>query len=267
MQELVHSIFPYVTSIMLAIVRVLATMFLIPIFSFKTIRGLPRYAVAMAVSLPVSVTLVEPLQQANFHFFMLFFIMLKEAVIGFIIGFLMTLPFWMYQSIGAMIDNQRGALSGGYFNPGAGPDSSMLSDVLSRALGILLIAIGAFPALFNVILESYVLWPPLEWMPQIVDSAHEFVIASFQDMLYKFTLYAGPVILILLLIESGFAILGTYSPQLQVYFMAMPVKSIIGTLILVLYFDTLWYVGGEELIRYYDLLLELTNVFIPKSTT
>lgn len=266
MEELVHTVLPYVTAISVSIARVLTALMLVPLFSMKLIKGLPRYAVIMAIALPISVTLIDPLEQRSFGLILLGFIMLKEAVLGFVLGFLLAMPFWLFQSVGVMIDNQRGALSGGYFAPGVGPDSSMLADLMSKVLVILLISIGAFPAMFSVLIESYILWPPLEWMPVMADSGYEFLIDSMMRMLYKFVLYAGPVILILLLIEAGFAILGTYSPQLQVYFMSMPAKSLVAVLILVLYSDTLWHVGGEELMRYYDLVLELPKIFIPVST-
>ena len=261
-EDIVQSIFPYITAIVVSMARIVGALFLIPLFSFKVIRGLPRYAVVIAVALPVSVTLVDPLQNRSFNLLLLGFIIFKEVIIGFVIGFLLTLPFLLFQSIGVMIDNQRGALSGGYFSPGVGPDSSMLAELMSKVLVIFLIYVGAFPAMFSVIIESYLLWEPLDWMPSMADSGYEFLISSVQQMLYNFVLYAGPVILVLLLIEAGFAILGTYSPQLQVYFMAMPMKSLIGLFMLVMYSDTLWHVGGKELMKYYDLLLELSKIFL-----
>ncbi|MFT6388863.1 MAG: type III secretion protein T [Cellvibrionaceae bacterium] len=266
MNEIVQSILPYIEALSISIARVLSAFLLIPMFSFKQLKGLPRYAVVVAVALPISVTLIEPLEQRNFGMILLGFIILKEAVIGFLLGFLLALPFMLFQSVGVMIDNQRGALSGGYFAPGVGPDSSMLADLMSKVMVILLIVTGTFPALFSVLIESYLLWPPTEWMPTMADSGYQVHIDSVAGMLYKFVLYAGPIILVLLLIEAGFSILGTYSPQLQVYFMSMPAKSLIAVLILVMYSDTLWQLGGEELENYYNLVLELPKIFIPIST-
>lgn len=52
-------------------------------------------------------------------------------------------------------------------------------------------------------------------------------------------LYAAPFIAVLLFLEFGFAVLGLYSPQLQVSTLATPVKSLAGLGILLLYFPLL----------------------------
>lgn len=52
-------------------------------------------------------------------------------------------------------------------------------------------------------------------------------------------LYAAPFIAVLLLLEFGFALLGLYSPQLQVSTLAMPAKSLAGLAFLLLYFALL----------------------------
>lgn len=257
-------LFHYLLALALSIARIMAALFILPMFSFKVLRGMPRYAICIAVALPVSVTLVGPMElQGNTG--LLGLMIAKEILIGFILGFLLTLPFWMFQSIGVWIDNQRGALSGGYYAPGVGPDSSMLAEALNRVLVILFITTGAFPAMFGVLVESYLLWPPLQWMPPLADSGYEFIINKFGSMLYGVMMYAGPILLSLLLIEAGFAILGTYSPQLQVYFMAMPVKGLVALIVLIVYSDTLWHLGGIEFSKYYDLLSELPELFVPYS--
>lgn len=263
MGELVEVVFPYIVAVMIAMVRILAALFLVPLFSLKVIKGLPRYAVAIAIAMPVSVTLITTVEDRNLGLILLGFVMLKEAMIGFIIGFLLAVPFWIFQSVGVMIDNQRGALAGGYFNPGAGPDSSMLSDFLSRALVIVLITTGMLPMMFSVLIESYILWPPLEWMPTLIDTGYEFLIKVVSSLIYQYVLYSGPIILILLLIDTAFAILGTYSPQLQVYFLSMPAKSLVALFVLVLYGDTLWYLGGEELMNYLNVTDALIYIFEP----
>ena len=134
MEAMVQDVMPYIVAMFVSMARVLAAFLLVPLFSLKLVKGLPRYAVVIAIALPISVTLVEPLEQRNFGLILLGFILLKETVLGFILGFLLALPFALFQSIGVMIDNQRGALSGGYFSAGAGPDSSMLAEVMIKVL-------------------------------------------------------------------------------------------------------------------------------------
>lgn len=265
MYDFVQDFIPFTTALTISIPRIISALFLVPIFSIKLLRGLPRYAIVSAIALPVAVSLVSEVEERNLGMVLLFFIMLKESMIGIIIGFLLAIPFWTFQSIGVLIDNQRGALSGGYFNPGAGPDNSMMGDLLSKVAVLLLISMGAFPALFNVIIETYTLWPALDWTPQFSTNGFDILIEHFGRLVYKFMLYSGPIILVLLLIEAGFAILGAYCPQLQVYFMAMPAKSLVALIVLILYSSILWSLAGADFLEYHDLKFQLPKIFMPVS--
>lgn len=263
MEDTVELIMPFITAVAVSLPRILVALFLVPLFSLKLLKGMLRYSIVIAIALPVGASLVTEVGQRDLNPLMLGIIMLKESMVGFVIGYLLAMPFWIFQSVGVMIDNQRGALSGGYFNPGAGPDSSMMADLLVKVLVMLLITMGAFPALFSVLIETYTLWPVLDWTPQFSVDGMDVLIQKFGQLVYKFVLYSGPIVLVLLLIEAGFAILGTYCPQLQVYFMAMPAKSLVALMVLVMYCGTLWYLGGADLLEYHDLRVQLPQIFIP----
>jgi len=45
---------------------------------------------------------------------------------------------------------------------------------------------------------------------------------------------AGPAVIAMFLSEFGLALVGRFAPNLQVFFMAMPIKSAVGILVLVL---------------------------------
>jgi type III secretion protein T len=240
----------------------------IPLFSFSEIKGGLKTAIVIAVSLPISVSTMVNIDLTQFNYLSLPMLIIKESMIGFLIGYLMAIPFWIFQSVGAMIDNQRGALSAGYNNPASGPDASMLGDLLNKIVVILFMEFGIFAVMFLVIIESYSVWKPLDAMPAFYPTSYEYFIAKFNDLATKFVLYAGPVVLVLLLVEAAFAILGTYSPQLQVYFMAMPAKALFAILILFLYFSHLNEFILKEGEIYHDLKKELKMIFIkPKPAT
>lgn len=63
------------------------------------------------------------------------------------------------------------------------------------------------------------------------------------DTFTHLVLYAAPFIALLLLIEFAVALLSLYSPQLQVFVLSMPAKSLAGLGFLLLYLPQL-----EELI-------------------
>lgn len=261
MADLVEVIFQFFVALAVSTPRIFTALYFIPLFSQKNLQGILKYATITAISLPVAVSNYFLIGSGNIPniFFPLYLV--KETLIGFILGYFLASPFWVFQAVGAMIDNQRGALSGGYFNPGAGPDSSMLADFLTKSLVVVMIVSGSFSQMFALIIESYVLWPTLTWFPDISPDAHKVLITQFGHIVYSFVLYAGPIILVLLLVEGAFAVLGAYSPQMQVYFMAMPAKSLIALIVLILYLATLWHVGIQDLTAFDRMRQSLIDIF------
>jgi len=53
-------------------------------------------------------------------------------------------------------------------------------------------------------------------------------------------LFAAPVLVAMFLAEVGLALVSRFAPQLQVFFMAMPIKSALAMLVLMLYASALF---------------------------
>ena len=246
-------------SFALSIVRTFVILTFIPLFSFKQVKArLIKVAISAAIGVPIFFEIYDNLYGKNLHITSTSFLILKEVALAAVIGYVLAMPFWIFQSVGALIDNQRGALSAGYLNPASGPDASMLGDLLSKVVVIVLLLHGVFPYLFSFIYLSHNLWPVLEPMPKFQSMAWQELIMLFNNLVRQFVLYAGPVVLVLLLVEAAFAMLGAYSPQLQVYFMAMPAKGISALIIVFFYFTFLVEHMINEAHHYFDL----TSVFI-----
>ncbi|MCX4028150.1 type III secretion system export apparatus subunit SctT [Endozoicomonas sp. SM1973] len=253
MIELFEPFQQFLLAYTLSIPRVLVCLLIIPFFSFRFIKGMVRNAIVLGVALPVAFGLQFQLPIDSINVLTVALLAFKEAMIGLMIGYLLALPFWLFESVGSFLDNQRGALSGGYFNPAMGGNSSMLGEFLQKTLVILMIETGVFALFFTIIIDSFTLWPPTNWIPEPVIDGHNVIIQHMSNMMQKVVLYSAPPIAILFLIDLGFAILSLYSPQLQVYFLSMPAKSLAALIVLSLYSATLWYLAGGDIKQYTDL--------------
>ena len=67
-------------------------------------------------------------------------------------------------------------------------------------------------------------------------------------------LLAAPAIVAMLLAEIGLALISLAVPQLQVFFLAMPIKSALVLLLLLVYLGTLFEYGGEEIQRLREIV-------------
>jgi type III secretion protein T len=65
----------------------------------------------------------------------------------------------------------------------------------------------------------------------------------------------------MLLAEAGLALASRFTPQLQVFFLAMPIKSGLALLVLVLYMTTLFEYGAGLIHTTRDILPFLTRVW------
>jgi type III secretion protein T len=74
-------------------------------------------------------------------------------------------------------------------------------------------------------------------------------------------LFSAPVLIMMLLAEIGLALASRFTPQLQVFFLAMPIKTGIALFVLVLYIGILFGLIGRESGRAVEILPFLTQIW------
>jgi type III secretion protein T len=261
-----NSIFmPYyelMLSVAVGMARIYPVAYLVPAFCFQHVRGLPRHAIVFALAMLPAHGIHAGLVADDVNGLMLGGLMLKEVVLGLLLGVLLAIPFWLYESVGALLDNQRGALIGGQLNPALGTDATPLGHLFKEMTILLLVATLGIGALVQVIWDSYLVWPPTVWFPIPGGDGFDVFLEQLAQMFSHMILYAAPFIALLLLVEFAMALLSLYSPQLQVFILAMPAKSLVGLAFLLFYLPTLWdamtgsLTGFADLKHLLDLLLK-----------
>lgn len=257
--------FELLLGLALGVARLLPCMLLVPAFCFKHLKGLLRYCVVIAVAMLPAPSIGEALSSQDAGFIMIIGLLAKEVLLGALLGVLLHMPFWMFASVGALLDSQRGALSGGQLNPALGPDATPTGELLQEVLVMLVILLGGLPLITQVIWDSYLVWPPTAWLPLFGEDGFSTLIAQLSRTLQHMLLYAAPFIALLLLIEAGMAIIGLYAQQLNVFVLAMPAKSIAGLAFLLVYLPTLLQLGEGEIMQFQLLSLLLGELAqVPK---
>jgi type III secretion protein T len=244
----------------LAVPRVHLALMFVPMMALKETQGLIRSGIVLAVALPIAVSNFYSLEVTTIGTIGTMFMMLKEAAIGIVLGYLLSLPFNLFISVGAIIDNQRGATSGQAVDPTLG-NTSLLGSFMQKAFVIVLIEAGSFGLIFGLVMDTYVLWPSWQFYPEPLLSGQALIIDYFSVMTQKIMLYVLPILVVMLLIDLAFAVLGLFSPQLQVYFLSMPAKSLVALLCLAMYATTLFYYGQLEIEKIVHLRKLLPTLF------
>jgi len=159
----------------------------------------------------------------------------KEVLIGLLIGFVTAIPFWAIEAAGFLVDNQRGAAMASMFNPTLGSQSTPTAVLLTQTLITLFFSGGGFVTFIYALFKSYTSWPIVDFFLHVSDSWLSFFYAQFEQLMWLGVLMSAPLVLAMFLAEFGLALISRFAPQLNVFFLAMPIKSAIASVLLIVY--------------------------------
>lgn len=163
----------------------------------------------------------------------------KEYALGFTIGHLVGWVFWSVQAAGALIDNQRGAAIASSIDPMQGHEASPLGLMFSHIFITYVFVTGAMLPVFGLLYKSYLLWPVTSFIPVMSPDFPRFMLTALDHAMRFIVAAAGPVIAVMFLAEFALAMVSRFAPQIQVFVLAMPIKSLIAIMMLVFYLSAM----------------------------
>jgi type III secretion protein T len=155
-------------------------------------------------------------------------------------GYTILWFFWSVQAAGAFIDNQRGAAIASSIDPLQGHETSPLGMLFSQAFITYFFAVGGFLLVIRLLYVSYVEWPIYEALPIYPEDFPALMLSLLDLGMRLAVVYAGPIIAIMFLAEFALAMVSRFAPQIQVFILAMPIKSAIAMAILIFYIPLLF---------------------------
>ena len=219
--------------------RILAMTTFIPIFNRQLMPGMLRYAILAAIGLILVPMILPRMAEYRLDTWGILGIITKEIAVGFMLGFIIAIPFWGFEAMGFIIDNQRGASVAATLNPLTGNDSSPLGIMFGQAFMVYFFVTGGFLIMLKVLYDSFVLWDIFTWMPTLSIDLVPLIIRQFSNIMEIAVLLGAPAIIAMFLSEVGLALVSRFAPQLQVFFLAMPIKCAVAILVLLIYMPTL----------------------------
>ena len=166
-------------------------------------------------------------------------ILVKETLIGMLLGYLSGMLFWTIQCAGFFIDNQRGASMAEGADPLSGEQTSPLGSFFFQSAVYLFFSTGAFLALLGVVYASYEIWPVTQLIPLSVFKDINlplFFAGRVSWLLLMMLLLSGPIVVACLLTDVSLGLINRFASQLNVYVLAMPIKSGVAAFLMLFYF-------------------------------
>lgn len=218
--------------------RMMSALMVSPFFGDQFIMGMARQVVIISLSLmALPITLEAGIHMPESTVWPLFLIsvLLKEIVIGMLIGYGTGMVFWIAEGTGFFIDNQRGSSMAEMFDPMSGGSSSIFGVLFTKVLGVLFFLGGGFAAFLTIVYDSYTAWPVFSYFPHFQAGFAVAVLNLMDHVMGLIITYASPIIIAMFIAEFGLGLMNRFSPQLNVFFLAMPVKSGIAAVLIIFY--------------------------------
>lgn len=241
-----------IIALALAAIRIGGAFMICPALGESMIMGTARRAAVLAFAVLAAPAVLNGMPPGEPNMWLLLVVALKEVLIGFLIGFFAAIPFWVAENVGNFIDNQRGATMGEVYSPLSGAQVSTTGIFFTQIVSTVFFVSGAILLLLGALYSSYSIWPVFGDVPTFNSHAPQFILGTLDGMLKNTVVISAPVIILMFLATIGLGFVNRTAPQLNVFFLSMPVKSALGVAMLVIYLpfimDMLMYTRQDEIL-------------------
>jgi type III secretion protein T len=226
-----HSFQLELLGISLSSARLFAAFSILPFTADSVLQGMTRNGVVLIIA--AFVAFGVPAQAlGQLDALTLAGLVLKESLIGLVLGFCGSSVFWVAQSVGALIDTQAGYNSVQLTNPLSGEQSTPVSDMLLQLIIAVFYTLGGLLVFVGALFDSFKIWPLLAPLPSAKDAADVFFLTQVDSLMTSVVKFAAPALLVLLLIDLGFGLMTRAADKLEPSSLSHPVKGAVTMLLL-----------------------------------
>ena len=251
-----------ITVFFLVLMRIAPIMVLAPFLGAKLAPGIARMGLAICLTfvfLPFIATSVKTPVAFNMAFI---FYSLKEILVGLILGFLVTIPFYMVQTSGTIVDYLRGASIMQAQDPTMQSQTSPIGILYNYLLIVIFFSIDGPFIFFDALMKSYQVVPPAGGInPLFLSVKSNFWTTAFDIVNQIVTIaiqLSSPALVAILMAEMFLGIANRLAPQVQIAFLGMSIKSLLGLALL----WAAWFFILKQFVKHSYSWLEVINKMV-----
>ena len=245
---------PQVQIFLLILVRVIAILLTAPIFNSRNIPVLFKFGLSFAVSLILFPILNLQDLPVRFDAIPLVIGIVSEILIGIIIGLSARMIFVGIQLAGQLVGFQMGLAMANIIDPATSEQVPLLAQLNNLIALLIFLAINAHYWFLRALVESFRLVPPFEF--QFTNSLMEQLMTLAGNIFIIAVKVGAPLIVVLLLMSVAFGLAARTVPQMNIFFVAMPLKILVGLIFLVFtlpfmtsFFESIFSGLGNDILR------------------
>jgi len=263
--ELFFQVFP---AFLLIFCRITSFFVVVPVLSSRNVPVMFKIGLSLFISFIVfsTIGLKQPIVIDGQYVLMI----MREMLVGILLGFLGYIFFTVVQTAGSFMDMQIGFSMASVIDPLTGVSTPMLGNLKYMVAILLFLSFDGHHLFIRAIMDSY------NWIPlsnQLFDRIYsgqisDFLFQSFSKMFYLAFQLAAPVIAALFLTDLGLGLLTRVAPQFNIFVIGAPLKMILGLTLLMFLFPEL--IGQfqslfSSMFDYMEKLLQLISGAQPTS--
>lgn len=217
---------------LLVLVRVLAFFVTLPLFSYRTIPN--QFKIGLAFFLAFIMFYHIDFSHVNLGEFYIF-LLLKEVMVGLLIGLIAYIIIAAIQIAGGFIDFQMGFAIANVMDPQTGAQSPLTGQYFYIIALLFLLSVDGHHLLIDGIYYSYELVPIDHFIPFHDGGMIEFVVNTFNKMFLIAFQMAIPIVGCLFLVDVALGIIARTVPQLNVFVVGLPIKILVSFIVILFY--------------------------------
>jgi type III secretion protein T len=220
----------------LLMVRMLLAFSFLPFFSEKSVPLTVRLSMVAGLSLFLFPLLRSQLSVLQADWYVFFPCLLKEAALGMMLGMFASFTFWAFHAAGTVIEYQAGLTMSVTVDPLSGEENSTIGGLFMQLLTVFFFVSGGMRQLVEMLFQSYLLWPVDKMLPLVGNlKLIALLTGAVVQMVVLVVKIAAPFVMLMLLMELALGLLSRFAPQLNVFFLSLPLKVGILAVLLLIY--------------------------------
>ena len=208
----------------------------IPIFLGNSIPAFIRIAFVAGLSTALLPMALQDAGAGSLPLTSLLVYVGKEAAIGLVLGLVASVGFWALYVAGTIIEYQTGLSFATTIDPTTGQEDSLVGTLFMRMFTALFLIAGGMLSLIGMLFDSYRIWPLSSLHPLASNfTVVQLLMTSVLSLIVIAVKVAAPFVIIMLLLEVAVGYLSRFAPQLNVFFVTLPLKVLALTILLLAY--------------------------------
>jgi flagellar biosynthesis protein FliR len=229
----------------------------LPVFRGGMVPGMVKAALSLMIAFIVFPTIPREAVTIPGQLLPFAAVAIKEVMVGLVLGFAATLLFLPVQLAGRIIDLQTGFAAAETLDPSTEVETTLLAQLKVLVITLLFLLLDGHHFFIRAISDTFTVIPlgqvSLLQSGSIADHLSQLISATFTLSIK----ISAPVLVPLLISYFCLGIIARAMPQLNIFFVGMPLQIALGILTLVFFLPIMWsmfekyFTGFQE--SYYTL--------------